>query len=136
VASVHTVLDVPVAIASFYPELSTPRIPSVAVAAGSFVYVYRNLRPYMKFTCPQVAVSHEEIAHWDDFWANKIDVQKLIAGLTELRDARGIQLSSRGADFVALSDEKVCCTVTLLICSKLVSLHFNFSRSVKSTLDL
>jgi hypothetical protein len=51
---VHTLLDVPVAMCAFYPDLLTPRIPSIAVAAGSFVFVYRNLRPYMKFTLPQV----------------------------------------------------------------------------------
>jgi hypothetical protein len=51
---VHTLLDVPVAMCAFYPDQLTPRIPSIAVAAGSFVFVYRNLRPYMKFTLPQV----------------------------------------------------------------------------------
>lgn len=50
----HTLLDAPVALAAFYPDSWTPRIPSIAVAAGSFVFVYRNLRPYMKFTLPQV----------------------------------------------------------------------------------
>jgi len=59
VSSVHTLLDVPVAMCAFYPDLLTPRIPSIAIAAGSFVFVYRNLRPYMKFTLPQVRTGRE-----------------------------------------------------------------------------
>lgn len=56
VASSSTLLDVPVALATFYADATStpPRIPAVAVAAGTFVFIYRNLRPYMKFTCPEV----------------------------------------------------------------------------------
>ena len=54
VGSVHALLDVPVAIATFQSDLAVPRVPSVAVAAGPFVFIYRNLRPYMKFTLPPV----------------------------------------------------------------------------------
>ena len=31
-----------------------PRIPSIAVAAGSHMFVYRNMRPYYKFSLPSV----------------------------------------------------------------------------------
>ncbi len=37
-------------------DANTPRTPAVAVATGSFVYVYRNLRPYFKFTLPAVDI--------------------------------------------------------------------------------
>ena len=53
-SSMHALLDVPVALVAFYSDLASPRIPSIAISAGSFVFVYRNLRPYMKFTLPQV----------------------------------------------------------------------------------
>ena len=38
-------------------DTTDPRTPAVAVAAGSFVYVYKNLRPYFKFTLPHLQVS-------------------------------------------------------------------------------
>lgn len=41
-------LDEPAAMATFYPDERTPRLPSVAVAAGSYVFIYRNMRPYFK----------------------------------------------------------------------------------------
>ncbi len=61
VSSVHPLLDTPVALAVFYPETSVPRVPAVAVAAGTFVFVYRNLRPYLKFTLPQVPMTPAEV---------------------------------------------------------------------------
>lgn len=37
-------------------DTTDPRTPAVAVAAGPFVYVYKNLRPYFKFTLPHLQV--------------------------------------------------------------------------------
>eukprot|EP00878_Enallax_costatus_P030621 GHUV01033376.1.p1 GENE.GHUV01033376.1~~GHUV01033376.1.p1 ORF type:complete len:175 (-),score=36.61 GHUV01033376.1:811-1335(-) len=51
-ASEHQLLDVPVAITSFRTETAQPRLPTLAVAAGAHVYMFRNLRPYYKFTVP------------------------------------------------------------------------------------
>ena len=53
--SEHNLLEVPVALCPFYSETQTPRTPSIAVAAGTHVYIYRNLRPYYKFTVPNLA---------------------------------------------------------------------------------
>ena len=47
--SEHLLLDVPVALCTFFSDRTGPRTPSVAVAAGPFVFIYRNLRPYMKY---------------------------------------------------------------------------------------
>ena len=48
------------AITSFVSELTHPRLPSLAVAAGSHIYIYRNLRPYYKFQVPPEDVNTEE----------------------------------------------------------------------------
>ena len=61
VSSVHPLLDQPVAAAVFYPDAAAPRTPAVAVAAGPVVFIYRNLRPYLKFTLPQVPLSAAEL---------------------------------------------------------------------------
>lgn len=50
--SEHALLDVPSALATFYTDLNKPQTPSVAVAAGPYIFIYRNLRPYYKFTVP------------------------------------------------------------------------------------
>ena len=40
----------PCAVTSFYADDRLPRVPAVAVAAGPHVYVYRSLRPFVRFT--------------------------------------------------------------------------------------
>jgi Bardet-Biedl syndrome 1 protein len=61
VSSTHTLLEQPVAAAVFYPDNVQPRTPSIAIAAGAYVYIYRNLRPYLKFSLPHVKLSSAEI---------------------------------------------------------------------------
>ena len=62
----HALLGLPVALCAFYPDIHRPRIPTLAVATGSFVYCYRNLRPYFKFTLPSVDIHETEKLIWDD----------------------------------------------------------------------
>ena len=54
----------PVAITSFVSETAAPRMPSLAVASGSHVFIYRNLRPYYKFVLPPEDVNLEEQELW------------------------------------------------------------------------
>ena len=62
--SENVLLDAPVAICSFYPEAKKPALPSVAVAAGPYVFIYRNMRPYYKFTLPFLPVDSRESSAW------------------------------------------------------------------------
>ena len=63
-ASEHTLRDTPCAIASFYADAQSPRIPALAVAVGANVFIYRNLRPYFNFTLPLETVSDIEKTVW------------------------------------------------------------------------
>ncbi len=54
-ASSASLLDEPAAAASFYADYRKPRVPSVAVASGAYVFIYRNMRPYLK-VCDEVPV--------------------------------------------------------------------------------
>jgi Bardet-Biedl syndrome 1 protein len=54
----------PVSICTFYPDANRPHTPSVGVAAGPFVFIYRNLRPYYKFCLPQLQVADGEGGIW------------------------------------------------------------------------
>ena len=104
--SENMLLDEPVAIATFYPE-EKQKIPSVAVAAGPYVFVYRNLRPYYKFVLPELQIDQAELQAWNEASeANKgqeclINLRKK---LTVLRDA-GVRLSARSNELLALFDD-------------------------------
>jgi Bardet-Biedl syndrome 1 protein len=103
----HALLDVPVAIACYYPDNATPRTPSVAVAAGPHIFVYRNLRPHYKFTVPPSTINSDEQDLWEKLRSNEgTDVRKSYEQLVALRDS-GVQLSSRSLDLLVIDDEAV-----------------------------
>lgn len=99
----HKLLDTPVALCAFYTDMSTPRTPAIAVAAGSHVYVYRNLRPYFKFTVPSVEVAEAETTVWDAVKLGSVDGAKAHEALTTARDT-GVQLTTRSRDLLALEE--------------------------------
>jgi Bardet-Biedl syndrome 1 protein len=104
-SSTHTLLGEPSGLVAFYPDSSLPRTPSLAVSSGNAVYVYRHLRPYLKFTLPSLVVSPEELAVWETLKGGGASpVEAVLAGARrfgELRDA-GVRLSSRAQDLLAL----------------------------------
>lgn len=66
-------------------DMSTPRTPAVAVAAGPYVYVYRNLRPYFKFTVPNVDLSSVEVECWEQLKVGAVDATKAFETLATAR---------------------------------------------------
>ncbi|KAF4520686.1 hypothetical protein B566_EDAN006362 [Ephemera danica] len=64
----NPLLDLPVALAAFHMDLTQPRIPAIAVASGPHIYIYKNLRPYFKFSLPPLEVSAVE----RDVWAQTV----------------------------------------------------------------
>lgn len=64
-SSESALLDLPTGLVSFFMDLHEPRIPAVAVASGPCVYIYKNLRPYFKFTLPGLDVnSLEQVCYY------------------------------------------------------------------------
>lgn len=59
-SSESALLDLPTGLVSFFMDLHEPRVPAVAVASGPCVYIYKNLRPYFKFTLPGLDVNSLE----------------------------------------------------------------------------
>ena len=49
-------------------------IAAIAVASGPYIYVYKNLRPYFKFTLPTLEVNSQE----QDLWNQCRDVSYVI----------------------------------------------------------
>lgn len=62
--SEHTLVDLPLAIVPFYMNLPGPKTPAIAVASGSSIYVYRNMRPFYKYTLPALKVADAELEAW------------------------------------------------------------------------
>ena len=56
----HALLDKPVSQCVTYTDYAMPRVPSISVAAGSHIFIYRHIRPYRKWTCPNVEISEVE----------------------------------------------------------------------------
>jgi len=99
--SEHALLDVPSALATFYTDLNKPQTPSVAVAAGSYIFIYRNLRPYYKFTLPYVDIEEAESTVWNALKEGKVEVDAALESLIEARDT-GVQLSTRSINLLSI----------------------------------
>lgn len=99
----HQLLDEPVAITSFISEQTAQRLPSLAVAAGSHIYIYRNLRPYYKFTLPPEDVNTEEQDIWAKTMGGEMVVGDAVDTLTRLQDA-GVVLTTRSLQLMNIGD--------------------------------
>lgn len=115
-SSVHDspLLDIPVGVVSYYPDYSGDglRVPLIAVASGNFIFMYKSLRPYFKFTLPPPDLSPIETAAWKTLSeaSTPIDEKELVTAsqkLDSLKEA-GLYVSHRTVDFLALEtpDEK------------------------------
>ena len=40
---------------------------AIAVASGPYIYVYKNLRPYFKFTLPTLGIHQMELEAWNQY---------------------------------------------------------------------
>ncbi|GLD94596.1 hypothetical protein PINS_up003207 [Pythium insidiosum] len=61
----QAILGTPSALSYFYSDTARPRVPAIAVASSSFIYIYRNFRPHYKFTIPALEVNSEELRVWE-----------------------------------------------------------------------
>jgi len=98
-------LDVPCAVQCFYHEVATPPIPTLAVASGHQVYIYRYMRPYLKFTLPAVDVDKVEAEIWEELKKEAIDVRAAHDKLNHARES-GTVLSNHSIDFLATEDNE------------------------------
>nr|XP_060614612.1 Bardet-Biedl syndrome 1 protein homolog [Anolis sagrei ordinatus] len=85
--------DLPVSVTTFLMEQHEPRMPAVAVASGPFIYVYKNLRPYFKFTLPSLELNPMEKSVWDQAKEDKVDLMSMKEMLEEIRENAEMPLS-------------------------------------------
>ncbi|KAL5473056.1 hypothetical protein EMCRGX_G027497 [Ephydatia muelleri] len=99
-------LDLPTGICTFYMDTTIPRTPAIAVASGPFVYIYKNLRPYFKFTLPGLDLNQMENDLWLQVKEDKMDATVLREALETLyKENSGVPLTSRSLKFLRLDPE-------------------------------
>lgn len=106
-ASEHTLLDRATAIASFYTDSvgCGSSLPSLAVTAGPHVYIYRNLRPYYKFTLALEPTPARELDVWKGLAAGTLPLCDALTTLGALQKGGHPGISSRSADLLSLGEE-------------------------------
>lgn len=99
--SEQAILGIPSALNYFYSDTSRPRIPAIAVATGSSIFIYRNFRPHYKFTIPPMDINPEETKVWDALAKCTMEIP---AALTQLSALRGlnIRLTERSRGLLAI----------------------------------
>ncbi|XP_066574893.1 BBSome complex member BBS1 isoform X1 [Amia ocellicauda] len=111
--SENTLLDLPTGLVAFLMDQHEPRTPAVAVASGPFIYVYKNLRPYFKFTLPPLEVNSLEQEVWSQAREDKIDPMSLKEMLEGIRDKADVPLSVRSLKFLMLDPQEMEAYVNL-----------------------
>lgn len=96
-------LDTPCAVQCFYHEVATPPIPTLAVASGHQVYIYRYMRPYLKFTLPPVDIDPVEAEIWGELRQGAVDPRVAAEKLSIARE-KGTVLSNQSVDLLALEE--------------------------------
>ncbi|CAE7930634.1 Bbs1, partial [Symbiodinium sp. KB8] len=93
----------PSGVAVFFSDDREPRTPGLAVASGPTVFIYRNLRPYFKYTLPRLPIDSKEEGVWEAMRTNELDITEGWNRLSEARD-EGAELSVMSVEFLALED--------------------------------
>ncbi|XP_047480253.1 Bardet-Biedl syndrome 1 protein-like [Penaeus chinensis] len=105
--SENTLIDLPTGVITFHMDTTEPRVPAVAVASGSYIYIYKNLRPYFKFTLPTLEVNPTEFDAWNQARDELLDVSMLYEILDSLRQEVGeCGLTTRSQRFLMCPDHQ------------------------------
>lgn len=92
----------PAAAATFLMEQHEPRTPALALASGPCVYVYKNLRPYFKFSLPDLPPNPLEQDLWNQAKEDRIDPLTLKEMLEGIREKAEVPLSVQSLRFLQL----------------------------------
>lgn len=92
--------DLPASVVAFLMEQHEPRTPAVAVASGPFIYVYKNLRPYFKFTLPLMEINPLEEGVWEQ--AKEVRRGQADPDPAALHGVDALGMGSRGTDSSSL----------------------------------
>ncbi|CAN0169320.1 unnamed protein product, partial [Discosporangium mesarthrocarpum] len=99
-----SLLAEPTGLCYYHGEADGDRPPAIAVVAGPYIFIYRNLRPYYKFTAPLVAPSAREEELWGRWRSDEVDAATLHSTLGQARE-EGERLGPLSNDFLSLSNQ-------------------------------
>ena len=105
--SENTIIDLPTGVVTFHMDNTEPKIPAVAVASGPHIYIYKNMRPYFKFTLPTLDIHPAEKELWAAVSASEggLDLASLLDGLQSLRAEVGdAKLTARTQRLLMIND--------------------------------
>ncbi|XP_026668915.1 Bardet-Biedl syndrome 1 protein homolog isoform X2 [Ceratina calcarata] len=88
-------VDLPCGLVGFYTENGVPRSSVLGVGAGSSVYIFKNMRPYFKYSLPHIDVHPKEREIW-----HKAGLDDELNVLT-LADELNLLLTELGAGFIS-----------------------------------
>eukprot|EP00062_Callorhinchus_milii_P026027 gi/632987674/ref/XP_007882686.1/ PREDICTED: Bardet-Biedl syndrome 1 protein [Callorhinchus milii] len=103
----NALIDLPTGVVAFLMDTSEPRTPALAVASGPYIYIYKNMRPYFKFTLPVLPVNALEEEVWHQAKEDKIDPLTLKEMLESLRDKSEVALSVKSLRYLLLDPNEM-----------------------------
>ncbi|TMS40176.1 hypothetical protein L596_006588 [Steinernema carpocapsae] len=102
-------VDLPTGILSFSSESQSqahdPVVPSVAVATGTSVLIFKNLKPFYKYTLPALEPNPDEVKAWQKFNGGQITPDQLHIILTKIKEQIGMgDLSPRSQNYLVIPE--------------------------------
>uniref|UniRef100_A0A1I7ZBL1 BBS1 domain-containing protein n=1 Tax=Steinernema glaseri TaxID=37863 RepID=A0A1I7ZBL1_9BILA len=83
-------VDLPTGILSFSSESQSQTheavVPSIAVATGTAVLIFKNLKPFYKYTLPSLDPHQDEVRAWQRFNGGQINGEQLHLILSKLKE--------------------------------------------------
>lgn len=99
------IIDLPVSVCSFYMDYSQDvHRPLLAVASGPFVFMYKQMRPYYKFTLPPIDLDAKEIDIWGKLKVDAVTIPEAVEALEQLKET-GAALSTRSMDLLSFDSD-------------------------------
>ena len=80
----NTIIDLPTGVVTFHMDTTEPRIPAIAVASAAHIYIYKNLRPYFKFTLPTLEIQPMEKELWAQASTDQLEVNDQLLSLVQI----------------------------------------------------
>ncbi|EDQ90689.1 uncharacterized protein MONBRDRAFT_24309 [Monosiga brevicollis MX1] len=93
----------PVGVAAIY-QRPDDQLPVLTAAAGNALYVFKNLKPFLKNTLPPIEIAEEERDIWANARSETVDVDAMCDALLSLQDSHQ-ELSGRSLHLLALEPE-------------------------------
>ena len=101
----NTIIDLPTGVVTFHMDTTEPRIPAIAVASAAHIYIYKNLRPYFKFTLPTLEIQPMEKELWAQASTDQMEVDSNFSRQLHLIEIPSVRLALEAVKLAYLKYE-------------------------------